>query len=157
MILAVILLITGAAAILLEFFVPAFGLVGIIGLASIIGSVITAFRISSTAGAIFLTSALILVPALMMIFFKLFPKTLIGKKLILHSSFNKEEGFISSAVDYTVLKGKTGSALTDLRPAGTIIIEDRKYSAVTAGEYINKNTKVNVIKTEGSKITVSEA
>lgn len=156
MVLAIIMLITGIAAIILEFFVPAFGLVGIIGIASVIGSIITAFKLSSTAGAVFLTSALIIVPALMMIFFKLFPKTIFGKKLILHNSFDRTKGFESSAFNYSSLNGKTGSALTDLRPSGTIIIDDRKFSAITSGEYINKEAKVNVIKTEGSKITVAE-
>ena len=154
--LATILLLTGIAAIIIEFFVPAFGLVGLVGAGSIIGSVITAFRFSSTAGAIFLTASLIIVPGLLMLFFKLFPKTFIGKKLILHRNFNKEDGFESSSDNYSVLKGKSGTVISDLRPAGTIMIDNKKFSAITAGEYIEKEKKVSVIKTEGSKIIVAE-
>ena len=157
MVLAVIMLLIGVAAILLEFFVPAFGLIGIIGAASIIGSIVSAFRFSTTAGAIFLTAALIIVPTLMLTFFRIFPKTFIGRKLILHRKFDRQEGFKSSAADYSMLTGKTGTALTDLRPSGTIVVEERKYSAVTSGEYIEKNNKVKIIKTAGSRILVAEA
>lgn len=157
MILAIILLLTGIAAILLEFFVPAFGLIGIIGGASIIGSIISAFRFSSIAGAVFLTASLIIVPALMLIFFRIFPKTFIGKKLILHRRFDRQEGFESTAADYSLLDGKTGIAQTDLRPSGSIVVEDNKYSAVTGGEYIEKGSRVKIVKTAGSRIIVTEA
>lgn len=157
MLLAIILLILGIVIILLEFFIPSFGLIGVIGVASIIGSIVTAFRINSTAGAVFLTASLIIVPALMLIFFKIFPRTFIGKKLILHKQMKQQDGFESAAGDYTNLRGKTGMAVTDLRPSGTIEIEQRKYSALTSGEYIVKNKRVNIVKTEGSKIIVTEA
>lgn len=156
MITALILAVVGLAAILLEFFIPAFGLVGAVGIGSIVAGIVLAFRMSATVGSIFLVSSLIIIPVLMMIFFRFFPKTFIGKKLILHRIFEKEEGFNSSFTDYSDLRGKTGSAITDLRPSGTIMLENKKYSAVTSGEYIEKTKKITVIKTEGSKITVSE-
>ncbi len=156
MVLAVVLLITGIAAILLEFFIPSFGLIGIIGAGSIIGSIITAFNFSKLAGSVFLTASLIIVPVMIIIFFRIFPKTLIGKKLILHRNFDKAEGFESTAFDYSIIAGKTGTAVTDLRPSGIAIIDDKKYSVVTGGEYIKKEKEICVVKTEGSKITVAE-
>ncbi len=152
-----ILLIIGIASLILEFFVPSFGLIGAIGGAGIIGSIILAFRVSSTAGTVFLITSLILVPALMMIFFRLFPKTFFGKKLILGKSFRQEDGFTSSAGKYSELEGKRGEVLTDLRPVGTVLIDQNKYQAVTAGEYIPKGKMITVKKTEGSKIIVTEA
>ncbi|MDC7225729.1 MAG: NfeD family protein [Spirochaetales bacterium] len=157
MALAITLLLTGIAAILLEFFVPAFGLIGIIGGASVVASIIKAFKFSTAAGAVFLTASLIIVPALMLIFFRIFPKTFIGRKLILHRRMDSREGFESTAVDYTELAGKDGTAHTDLRPSGTIIVNNLKYSAVTGGEYIEKGKKVEILKTEGSRIIVTEA
>ena len=107
MLLAVIMLLTGIAAILLEFFVPAFGLIGVIGAASIIGSIITAFRFSATAGAVFLIASLITVPALMLTFFRIFPNTFYRQKnSSLHRNFDSDEGFKSSAGDYSDLDGK---------------------------------------------------
>ena len=156
MVIALVLSIIGLASILLEFFIPAFGLIGIIGAGSIVAGIVLAFRISTNIGSIFLIASLIIIPVLMMIFFRLFPKTFIGKKLILHRIFETDEGYKSIAEDYSVLENKTGTASTDLRPSGMIIIDDKKYSAVTSGEYIEKTKRVTVIKTEGSKITVSE-
>ena len=154
MLLAVILVITGIAAIILEFFVPAFGLVGIVGAGSITAGIIAAFRISSLAGSIFLTASLIIVPVLMLIFFKVFPRTFIGRKLILHRSFDRERGFESTAADYSALEGCDGLAATDLRPAGMVVIAGEKYNAVTAGEYIDKGVTVRVVRIDGNKITV---
>ena len=156
MLLPIILAVIGLASILLEFFIPAFGLIGAIGAGSIIAGIVLAFKVSSTAGSVLLISSLILIPVLMMIFFRLFPKTFIGKKLILHRVFNREDGFESSQADYSGLKGKTGTVASDLRPSGTIIVDNTKYNAVSSGEYIEKSKVITVIKTEGSKITVAE-
>jgi len=151
------LLIIGIAVILLEFFIPSFGLIGVIGIASIIGSIVLAFRTSSLAGSIFLIAALIIVPFLMMIFFKFFPKTFFGKKLILGRKFKSEDGFTSySSEKYEDLEGVSGTAATDLRPSGMILINNRKLSAVSSGEYIEKGKNIVVIKIEGSRIVIKE-
>lgn len=153
---ALILAVVGLASILLEFFIPAFGLIGLIGTGSVIAGIVLAFRISTTLGSVFLISSLVLIPVLMMIFFRIFPKTFIGKKLILHRKLETEDGYTATADDYTVLENKTGFASTDLRPSGTVVIDDKKYSAVTSGEYIERSKNIIVIKTEGSRITVAE-
>lgn len=153
---ALILAVVGLASILLEFFIPAFGLIGLIGTGSVIAGIVLAFRISTTLGSVFLISSLVLIPVLMMIFFRIFPKTFIGKKLILHRKLETEDGYTATADDYTVLENKTGLASTDLRPSGTVVIDDKKYSAVTSGEYIERSKNIIVIKTEGSRITVAE-
>lgn len=157
MMLAVALLIIGIAVILLEFFIPSFGLIGVIGAASVVGSIVLAYRVSSTAGSIFLIAALITVPVLMMLFFKLFPRTFFGRKLILGRRFHKEDGFTSySPEKYKELKGCSGTALTDLRPSGMILVDGKKLSAVSSGEYIEKGRPVAVIKTEGSRIVIRQ-
>ena len=157
MLLAVCLLLLGIAVILLEFFIPAFGLIGAIGAASVIGSIVLAFRISSTAGSIFLVSTLVAVPVLMMVFFRLFPRTIFGKKLILGKRFERDEGFASYTDEkYEGLNGAAGTAATDLRPSGIVVIDGKKFSAVSSGEYIEKDKPISVIKTEGSRIVVRE-
>ncbi|MBI9106340.1 MAG: hypothetical protein JEZ04_06295 [Spirochaetales bacterium] len=157
MLLAAILLVIGIAIILLEFFIPSFGLIGLIGTASIVGSIVLAFRVSSMAGSIFLIASLIIVPVLMMMFFKFFPRTFFGRKLILKRRFDSEDGFTSySSEKYQELQGRTGTAETDLRPSGMILVEGRKLSAVTSGEYIEKGNPIVVIKIEGSRIVIKE-
>jgi membrane-bound serine protease (ClpP class) len=55
---------------------------------------------------------------------------------------------------YPELEGKSGTAVTPLRPSGTVRIEGRRYSAVTDGEFIEKDDTVTVKKTEGNRIEV---
>ncbi len=155
---AVGLMVAGLIAIIIEFFVPAGGLVGILGLASIIGGVVYAFiNYGTTIGSIFLFVALIAVPLIIVIYFKVFPRTFIGKWLILGEAQNREKGYATYTEEkYADLIGKEGVAMTVLRPAGRALIDNKKYSVVTAGDYIEAERKIKVLKVEGSRIIVAK-
>ena len=159
MLLSIGLLLIGLIAIIVEFFVPAMGLVGILGAGSIGGSVVLVFIQKGTMlGSIFLIVVLIIVPFFIAVCFKIFPHTFMGKRLILGNVQKREGGYASySAERYIDLNGKMGTTLTVLRPSGIVLIEKKKYSVVTAGEYIDKGLQVRVVKTEGSRIIVREA
>ena len=58
------------------------------------------------------------------------------------------------AKDYDVYMGKEGEALTDLRPAGMILVDGKKLDVVTAGEMIRKGKQVRVVKVEGNRVVV---
>lgn len=154
--LAVGLYIVGYAAIVLEFFIPAGGLVGLTGIGSIIGGIVLIYKnYGNSLGLVFLIAALILTPVFIFIYFKYFPGSFIGKRLILFKDQKKEDGFVAhSASNYRDLTGKTGLTTTMLRPAGTAMIDSKRYSVVTSGEYIEKNEKIEVIMVEGSRIVV---
>jgi len=154
--LPVSLMAVGLVAIIVELFVPAAGLVGLLGLGSIIGSVVTAYRDhGAVLGTVMLVSALVLVPLFIIFYFKVFPRTFIGRRLILHDTQERVNGFASyTASRYEDLVGKEGTAMTVLRPSGSAKIEERKYSVVTGGEYLDVGNRVQVIKVEGSRIIV---
>lgn len=156
--LAIGLLLVGLVAIIVEFFVPAGGLVGLAGLGSIIGSIVLVFiNQGAMLGSIFLVIALIVVPLLIIVYFKVFPRTFIGRRLILKEVQEREGGYASySAKMYSDLTGKEGLTLTVLRPSGRVLIDSRKYSVVTAGEFIEQGRPVKVVKVEGSRIVVRE-
>jgi len=146
----------GLAALILELFVPAGGLIGLVGLGSIVYSVVQAFReIGSTFGSLFLLGVFILVPLVFIFYFKYFPRSFMGKKLILFQSFGFDSTSKSSEADTSQdLIGKTGFSETPLHPAGTILIEDRRYNAVSEGEYIEKDEEVRIVRVEGNRIVV---
>ena len=50
--------------------------------------------------------------------------------------------------------GKRGKVLNDLRPSGFALIDNKKVDVVTTGEFIVKDSEVEVIATEGQKIIV---
>lgn len=158
----ILLFLAGVLLIVVEIFViPGFGVFGIagiilmmvglfLGLVSdfpLIDGEILELAVMQLAGAFILSGILIYILA------KTLTKTKVWNKLILRDNIEAKSGYTSNK-KFTHLNKKEGEALTDLRPAGTVIINDQRYDAVTQGEYIEKGNKIKVIEIEGSKIVV---
>ncbi len=152
----VLLFVVGFIALFLELFVPAVGLIGGGGIVCmIVGTVLGYRNFGTTVGTLFLTGTLIGTPAMIVIGLKMFPKTFVGKKLILSFSQERETGFTSySSERYEGLEGMEGEALTMLRPSGMAKFNGKKYSVVTSGELVEKGTAIRVVKVEGSRVVV---
>jgi membrane-bound serine protease (ClpP class) len=73
--------------------------------------------------------------------------------LLLQGAGRRDAGF-TSAPARPELVGQNGTALTDLRPAGTARIGDEKVDVVTEGEYIAQGSKVLVVRSEGYRHVV---
>lgn len=56
--------------------------------------------------------------------------------------------------DLSALVGQEGVTLTTLRPAGTVLVKDKRLDVSSLGDYIPKDVAVRIVKTEGSKIFV---
>jgi membrane-bound serine protease (ClpP class) len=154
--LAIGLAAAGVLALLIEVLVPAAGIIGIAGLGAIIASVVIAYqRLGNLIGSIYLAVVLVLVPVFLVLYFKFFPRSPVGRWLISQDRQGSDRGYSSFTPEkYHDLAGKEGTTLTMLRPVGTVVIEGQKYSAVTAGEFIEKNQPIKVMKVEGSRIVV---
>ena len=146
----------GIVAIILEVFVPAAGIIGIAGVGSIIASVVIAYqRLGSLVGSIYLAVVLVLVPVFIVLYFRFFPRSPVGRWLISQDRQGPDKGYSSFTPEkYVDLIGKEGTSLTILRPAGMVRIDGQKYSAVTGGEFIDKDKPVKVVKVEGSRVVV---
>ena len=164
------LCVAGLAAIIIEFFVPAAGIIGVLGLGSIVGGIVVAYREYGTLiGSIYLISAAIVTPAVVIVYFKMFPRSVVGKWLILgHKSGageNKTEGNANIDIEdpetgsgspFEALVGKSGTSISSLRPAGTVRIDGKKYSVVTGGEFIDSGRDVIVTRVRGNRIHVKQ-
>ena len=148
----------GLIAIIVEFFVPAIGIIGIVGGGCIIGSVVFAYLdYGILTGSLFLLGALILTPLLIIFYFKIFPKTIIGKRLILNTKQSRESGFTSFTQEkYRNLKGSSGVVIKDLRPIGIVEIEGQRFNALTNGEYLDSGSRIQVFKVEGNRVFVKK-
>jgi len=146
----------GLIAIIVEFFVPAAGIIGIIGVGSIVGSIVIAYLdYGILTGFAFLLGALILTPLIIIFYFKIFPKTIFGKKLILNANQSHDLGFTSFSQDlYKDLDGCSGIVLKEMRPVGIVEIEGQRFTAMTNGEYLEQGSRIKVFKVEGNKIFV---
>jgi membrane-bound serine protease (ClpP class) len=149
-----ILFIVGLGLILLELFIAG-GIAGAIGFVSIISSFFFAAENVVDMGISLLVaiSVTILVSILLM---RVFGKKLsLFRRIILSDSTNTESGYVST-INRTELVGLEGYALTVLRPSGTILIENERIDAVSEGAYIDKGSKVKVVKVEGARIVVRD-
>lgn len=60
----------------------------------------------------------------------------------------------TSPTSTTVTVGLRGTAESDLRPSGKVIIENRLVDVVTEGDYITAGTAIEVVKIEGNRVVV---
>ena len=74
-------------------------------------------------------------------------------KIILSTQLKKDKGYIA-ATDRASLLGREGVAVTKLRPSGMIEVDHEKIDAVTSGEFIEKDSRIKIIRVEGRKIIV---
>lgn len=150
---ALVLWAAGILLLILEVFViPGFGFAGVSGIISIAFSI---FLASSGNPDILRALVYAIIATVVIAFFLLryVFKQRAWNKLILGTNQNKESGYVAST-NLSQLKGKTGIALTVLRPAGIILIGDQKVDALSEGDYINANTPIKVVKVEGTAVYV---
>lgn len=160
----ILMFIAGIILIAVEIFViPGFGLPGIAGIILVFASIFLSllggdpfinFETISLA-IIQLTIALIAAIVLVFLLAKFLPKTSAFSRLVLAESEKADQGFVSYPSE-TSLLGKTGKALTVLRPAGIAEIEGKKYDVIADNEYIEPGKIIKVIRVEGIKVVVSE-
>ncbi|WP_223591317.1 NfeD family protein [Neobacillus bataviensis] len=144
----------GILLIFLEFFLPG-AISGTLGVAALILSLFLAGENALQMGV----SILIAIFISILVFFlmiKIFGKKLVlFNRMVLSESARKEDGYVSN-INRTDLIGKEGIALTILRPAGTVIIQNERIDVVSEGGFIEQNATVKVIKVEGARIVVRE-
>lgn len=155
---AALAFVVGVGLLLLELFViPGFGIAGIGGVALMLGSVFFVFRNAYELETAFfgMSFAIILAFALAIALSYVLPKTRTWNHLVLNAAMDSGSGFHSAPrEDFQAYVGKTGVALTPLRPAGTVLVDDKRLDVVTVGDFILRDTPVKVNSVEGSKIFV---
>ncbi len=163
-ILDILLFIVGVALLVVEIFViPGFGVFGIAGIILMITGLfmglVSDFPLVETdllsLAIIQLAGSFVLSGIVMYFLAKTLPKTTIWNRLILSKGIKAKSGYTSNK-EFNHLVGLSGEALTDLRPSGTGIFEGKRFDVVTQGDYIVKDSIIEVIETEGSKIVVKK-
>ncbi|ASN05218.1 NfeD family protein [Virgibacillus necropolis] len=91
-----------------------------------------------------------------LLFLKVFKHRDLWTKITLKDRLTKEAGYNSLATEYGELLHQEGIALNNLRPVGTIRINNKDYSAVSNGQWIVKDTRIEVVQVDGTKILVEK-
>lgn len=78
------------------------------------------------------------------------------QRIALSETQDRTQGYTSRFIAEP-MKGKTGIAYTVLRPSGRVKIGDQIYDAYTRGDYIEKDTSIEVVNDEGVSLLVRVA
>jgi len=151
----------GLVFIFLEVYIPSAGLMGFLSALAMVSAIVMAFRAGETRGATwigwtFLFFVVFLVPIALSLALRTLPYTPMGKRLILDGAPPAGAAQTSSG-DFSALKGKTGVAITDLRPAGRAEIDGQRHDVSSDGAYIADGDAIVVHHVEGNRIFVRPA
>ena len=151
LLLPIILQLVGVVVIIAEVILPSFGILTIVALGVFGYSLFMVFQdISKAAGFAFLAADLVLIPVLVILGLKLLARS----PVTLRKTLSREEGVSSQPPEMDSYLDLQGTAVTDLRPAGTAAIDGKRVDVVTRGEYLEKNTAIIVIEVTGNQIIV---
>lgn len=150
-----LLFLSGIFLLILEIFIPDFGLIGITGFVLLALGYLS--NQNDLWGSLFdLGLAIVIAVITAYILLKKGYTFLPGKSsLVLGTSLQKNRGY-STGRDYTIYLGKTGTAVTTLRPSGKAEIDGKVLDVLSDGNVIREGASVQVIHVEGIKIIVKE-
>jgi membrane-bound serine protease (ClpP class) len=154
------LLIFGAGLVLLLIeilVIPGFGFVGVSGIALMLFAVLLSllaldFRVSWDLGLVnralmVISTSVILTVVSGFLVVRLLPATGAARRLVLGRALTVEEGFSShdTTAETSFPLGTLGEAITDLRPAGKILVLGKRIDAVSEGGYISSGSRVQIV------------
>ncbi|HPY37280.1 MAG TPA: NfeD family protein [Clostridia bacterium] len=151
-----ILLLLGVLLLIVEMFLPGFGVAGVAGLLSLFGALL--LQIGNPVGMLFMGAlVLFIIAVVLIIFFRFAQKGKFDKwRLILGEHIEGKSTSIKNG-QYKEYLGAKGRALTQLRPSGKAEFNGAVLDVATNGEFLPKGTLVEVVALEGLRILVSAA
>jgi membrane-bound serine protease (ClpP class) len=157
LIFGVFLYLACAALIIAEVFVPSGGLLSACAFACVAGGILLFFMHSTITGWAGLGIAVVMIPAVLIIAYKIFPSTRFGRSVIL-SPPNRERGdAIADTDELKQLLGAVGTVITPLRPVGMCDFSGQRVECVAESGYVEKGKEVKVIRVQGTQLTVRVA
>ena len=156
---AIILIALGLILLLVEIFIlPGFGAAGIPGIICILGG--GAWIIVQTKnwqlGLSVVGATIIITIPLAILAFWMAPRTKVGRTMILDAAERSEDGFQVPPRELEKLIGKSGTAITPLRPSGAAMIQGIRVDVVTQGDFIEKDSEVEVVGMRGNLVIVRD-
>ena len=145
----------GMVLLIVEVFMPGFGLPGITGIILELGCIILTYVSHGSMAALGVTLIILAVIAIAIsVALRSANKGRLSRSaVILTETESVEEGYVA-AKDMDVFLGKTGMTTTVLRPTGMAEFDGVKLNVQSDGEYIAKGVTIRVDHVEGARVVV---
>jgi len=154
-----LLLLLGLTLVMVEVFVPSGGVLGLMSVGSLVASIALAFYHKGVeVGLIFLIVASVLVPTALVLAFRYWPHTPMGRRLLL--KVPRGEDLLPDTPRRRRLRelvGSLGVAKTLMLPSGAVVIDGRTIDALSEGMPIEAGQQIRVVEVRGSRVVVCPA
>jgi membrane-bound serine protease (ClpP class) len=147
---AILLAVSSAALFVIELCVPAHGVGAVSGLLCALGAVVACCLIGPWVGAGAVVCALLLAPGLGWFLEKAWPRSPLGRQLVLQQPADAPR-VVAAQV------GEEGVAISELRPMGICELNGRRVAVQCAHGQLAAGSRVVVIAAEGNSVIVRPA
>lgn len=144
----VIIAMLGLLLLFVEILMPGFGLFGILGSLSLLGTLVAVFKLYG------FTVFLVMLLAVVIIFFGMIAfakKSGLYNKVVLRDK-QEDKGFDEAPLQG--LLGKVGVTHTELKPFGVAEIDGTAVDVCSTGDFIDRGVKIQVVQITGKTVTV---
>jgi membrane-bound serine protease (ClpP class) len=151
---AVFLYLAAGILLIIEVFVPSGGLISACAFACLAGGIVIFFRHSTTTGWVGIVIAIIMIPSVLVVAYKIFPHTKFGKSVTLTPPKRERGDAIADTNRLKEMLSAVGVVTTPLRPVGMCDFSGQRVECVAESGYVEKGKKVKVIRVQGTQLTV---
>ncbi len=144
----IIIAMLGLLLLFVEILMPGFGLFGILGTVSLLGTLAAVFRLYGFTAFLVMLFAVVIIFFGMIVFAK---KSGLYNKVVLQDK-QEEKGFDETPLQG--LLGKCGVTQTELKPFGVAEIDGKVIDVCSTGDFIDRGTRVQVVQITGKTVTV---
>ncbi len=137
-----------------EVFVPSGGMLGLCAVVSLISGIAIFFRHSPAAGWIGTVVAFFMVPSLLVLAYRLLPRTRFGRRVLLAPPVRERGEAIVDMPELNKLLGRIGRVVTPMRPVGMCEFDGQKVECVAENGYVERDRKIKAVRIEGTQVTV---
>ena len=152
-VLPLVLQLLGVGIIITEFIVPSAGILTILSIGIFGFSLYWVFSHGSFGlGMTFVIADILMLPVLIIVGARM----LAASRATLRETLDSKSGAVSQPPEWSQVQGREGVTVSVLRPAGSAMIDGKKYDVVSKGDFIDKATPIVVVAVEGNRIVVKK-
>jgi len=135
------------------------GLAGVLAIVAglgltLVGAGATVSVVITALGRVALSLLLAMAGALA--FVRFLPHLPFGRRLVLRTGMDAHEGYVSTPERDPQWLGRSGTALSPLRPAGIADIDGARVDVVSDGAFIDAGSPIQVTRVDGNRIVVRQ-